>query len=92
MSETVRYGQLKSEKIAEENDVCRKIAKEISQFGITERQRLFLIHVLAMEIEDVTIMQELTACIKELTNSNIFLAAQEEDTSTPKVLTLWADQ
>lgn len=91
MSEPVRYGQLKSEKIAEENDVCRNIAKEISQFGITERQRLFLIHTLAMELEDVQVMLELTACIKELTKSNIFLSTQEDE-KVSGVITLWEDQ
>lgn len=78
MNESVHYGQLRSEKHAEENDMCRKIAKEISQFGITERQRLFLIYTLALELEDSDVMLELTACIKELTKSNIFVSGENQ--------------
>jgi hypothetical protein len=42
----VVYGQLQSEKIAEENEVCRKIVREIAQFGVTQRQQMYLIYLL----------------------------------------------
>ena len=88
MEDSVKYGQLRSEKTAEENEVCRKIVKEISQFGISERQRMFLIYLLALEVEDADVMRELTACVKELTDSNIFLSGEQ----TPKIEgTLWED-
>lgn len=78
MNDPVRYGQLKSEKVAEENQVCRQIVREISLFGITERQRLLVIYLLAMELEDQDRMREITACVKELAGDELFLSAQQE--------------
>lgn len=77
MNDTTRYGQLKSEKVAEENLVCRQIAREISLFGITERQRLMLIYLLAMEIEDPEKMREIAGAVKEIAGKEIFLSEIE---------------
>ena len=71
------YGELKSEKQANDNLVCRQIVSEISQFGITERQRLMIIFLLAMEIEDQGRMREITACVKELAGDELFLSNQK---------------
>lgn len=79
MNDPVRYGQLKSEKLAEENQVCRQIAREISLFGITERQRMLVIYLLAMELEDGDKMREITACIKEVAGGDVFLSTQVEE-------------
>lgn len=79
MNEPVRYGQLKSERLAEENQVCRQIVREISLFGITERQRLMIIYLLALEIEDVERMRSITAFIKELAGKDLFLSGQVEE-------------
>lgn len=68
------YGKLESEKIAEQNLLCRKIVKEISEFGITDRQRLFIINLLALELENVTQLQEITNLIKNFeSEEKIFL-------------------
>lgn len=74
MTEATKYGQLKSEKLADENLTCRQIAREISVFGITDRQRIFLIYLLALEIEDPQKMQEIAACIKEVGGEDVFLS------------------
>jgi hypothetical protein len=77
MNHAQLYGELQSEKIAEENKVVREITKEISNFGINERQRWLLIYQIALELENVSDLQELTAFIKELKGSEIFLSGKE---------------
>lgn len=37
--------------IAEQNDVCRKIVREINDFKINDRQKAFLCYLLALELE-----------------------------------------
>lgn len=45
---------------------CREIVREIKNFGVTgQRQLLYLIYLLALEIEDQNIMKELVAVIKK---------------------------
>jgi hypothetical protein len=73
------YGKLNSENIAEENQVCRQIVKEISQFGINERQRLFIIYSLSLELEDLTCMKTITSAIKSSENKNVFLSKGDDD-------------
>lgn len=79
MNDPVRYGQLKSEKVAEENQICRQIVREISLFGVTERQRLMVIYLLAMEIEDPERMRAITTLVKELAGTEVFLSGQTEE-------------
>lgn len=75
MNDVVKYGQTQSEKIAEEKLSCRQIMNEISNFGVSERQKLFLIYLLAMELENVEHMQELSAHVRDL-SSDMFLIDQ----------------
>ena len=44
------FGKLSSEKLAEENEECRKIVKEILNVGLTQRQQMFLIYLLSLEL------------------------------------------
>ncbi len=74
---TQLYGEFQSEKIAEENRIAREIVKEISNFGINERQRWLVIYQLALELENVSDLQEITSFIKELKGSEIFLSGKE---------------
>jgi hypothetical protein len=78
------YGQLQSEKVAEENLVCRKIVSEISRFEISDRQRLFLIYLLALELENAQSMQAVTAVVKDV-ESGIFIA-KEDEPEEPSIL------
>jgi hypothetical protein len=71
------YGEFQSEKTAEENRIAREIVKEISNFGINERQRWLVIYQLALELENVGDLQEITSFIKELKGSEIFLSGKE---------------
>jgi hypothetical protein len=77
MSQAQLYGELQSEKIAEENKIVREIVKEINNFGINERQRWLLIYQLVLELENVSDLQEAAAFIKELKGSEIFLSGKE---------------
>lgn len=70
----IKYGKLESEKTAEENELCRNIIKEISRFGISERQKVFLIYLLALELENVEHLRNITDVIKEISNENLFLS------------------
>ena len=76
MSDVVMYGKLSSEKQAEENAFCRHIVSEINNVGITERQRAFLIYLLATELEDITLMKAVTAIVRE---TGSFLVEQEKE-------------
>jgi len=60
------YGKTEIEKKAEENDACRKIVHEIMNFGVSQRQVMFLIYLLGLELESVEHMREITAFVKEL--------------------------
>ena len=73
------YGHTMSDKLAEENSQARKIVSEINKFGISERQRWLIMYYLALELEDVEKMQELTGCFKEL-NPNINMTHVYEGT------------
>lgn len=76
-----KYGQLKSEKIAEENNVCRQIVRELSLFGITERQRLMIIYLLALEIENSDNMRDLTNFIKDIAGAEMFLSNNVDESN-----------
>ena len=60
------YGTLQSEQVAIENLQCRKIVRDIADANINQRQMWYLLYLLALELEDVERMQDLTAIIKEM--------------------------
>lgn len=77
MSDTHYYGQLQSEKVAEENRTAREIVKEIGNFGINERQRWMIIYMLAMELENIEDLKALTSFVKSRKGENVFLTGKE---------------
>ncbi len=76
---TTMYGQTVSEKMAEENLLCRQIVKEISLLGISERQRTFIIYLLATELENQEHVQAITSVVNDVTGRNVFLSGQVEE-------------
>lgn len=81
MNQPVLYGEAQSETRAEENKVCRQIVKEINNFGITQRQSLMVMYLLAMELENIEHSRALALLIRELGGSDLFLiGALEPDT------------
>lgn len=52
----------------EKRQVCRDIVKEIKDFGISQRQLLFLIQLLSLELENREVMNALSKAIGENRN------------------------
>jgi hypothetical protein len=83
MSEML-YGQLQSEKLAKDNQIAREIVREIGNFGINDRQRWLVMYHLAMELENVDEMKEVTSFIKDVKGTDIFVSklySGEEDSN-----------
>jgi hypothetical protein len=75
----MHYGQLSSEKSAKENEDCRRIVKEILNVGLTQRQHMFLIYLLSLELENIEYVQALADTIKEIAGDQIFISKREEN-------------
>lgn len=60
------YGKTNADKLAEENETVRKIVREISQFGVSERQKYLIMYYLSLELEDIEKAQEISSFLKEL--------------------------
>lgn len=52
----------------EKRQQCREIVREIKEFGVSQRQLLFLIHLLTMELENREVLMALTKAIGEVRN------------------------
>lgn len=61
----VKYGELNSDKIAAQNQVCREMVREIGTFGVNDRQRQMIIFLLALELEDVEKMKAIIEVVKK---------------------------
>ena len=72
------FGKLSSEKAAEENEECRKIVKEILNVGLTQRQQMFLIYLLSLELENINYVKDLTDVIKEIAGDEIFVSRSDD--------------
>lgn len=59
-----RYGSTEEETDAGETLKCRKIVRTIIDFGITEDQKLKVIYLLALELENRDYLQEITTLVK----------------------------
>lgn len=68
------FGQLDSEKLAKDSQVAREIVREIGHFGINDRQRWLILYYLAMELENMDEMKEVTGFIRETKGSDIFIS------------------
>lgn len=64
---TQLYGKTQSEEDTEAFAQCRQIVGEIARFGVTQRQYIKIIELIAMELEDRNLMLALT----ELTKSQL---------------------
>lgn len=53
--------------------------REINNFGITQRQSLLLIYLLALELENVEHMRTLTQVVRGLTDDLMLIGAAEPD-------------
>lgn len=78
MNPVALYGKLQSDRVADENLICRQMVREIMNFGITQRQTLMVMYLLAMELENVEQMKELTAAIRDVGGEELFLIGAPE--------------
>lgn len=42
---------------------CRDIVRAINDYRVSQRQKMFIIYLLALELEDVALMREITAAV-----------------------------
>lgn len=70
------YGQIQAEKLASDIQICREIVKEIGDFGINDKQRITIINLLAMELENNNLSREIVKLIRD-SEDNIRLAVEE---------------
>jgi hypothetical protein len=62
---TEKIGSTETESWASEMLQCRQIVQEISRFGVSQRQILNIIKLLAMELEDHEALVAISAVVKE---------------------------
>jgi hypothetical protein len=55
-----KYGETSGECEAREMLRCRQIVSEITQFGVSQREMLRIIHLLSLELEDREAMVDLS--------------------------------
>jgi tRNA(Glu) U13 pseudouridine synthase TruD len=48
---------------AKRRNECREIVREIKKFGVSQRQILYLIYLLSLELENVEVMRELAKTV-----------------------------
>ena len=63
--------------LTEERDVCRKIQFEINNFGITQHQRLYLIYILSLELEDLESRFDISTVVRSRLEELKFLVSDE---------------
>lgn len=68
------YGQLESEKLAADSKVAHEVVREINQFGISDRQRWLIMYYLALELDNVDEMKNITGYIKETKGNDLFIS------------------
>lgn len=71
------YGKLESDRLAEENLFCRDVVRQLNDHGISDRQRLFLISLLSLELENIEHVQLFGDIIRDIQDSGtrIFLSS-----------------
>lgn len=61
-----KYGTSKDESRADDMHRCRQIVRTVMDFGINETQKLRLISLLALELENRDHLQQISSLIKRL--------------------------
>ena len=71
---TTQFGTSKEEELIQDKIKAREIVQTIIEYGVNQKQLTQMIYLLAMELENVSLMKELTQIItqsREGTKSNI---------------------
>tara|TARA_B100000214_G_C23843894_1_gene570140 strand:- start:287 stop:529 length:243 start_codon:yes stop_codon:yes gene_type:complete len=65
-----KYGKTSEEEKAEKSLKCRQIVAEINRFGVSESQRIQIIKLLALELENNLNMKKIINTINEIVENN----------------------
>jgi len=57
---------------------CRNIVKEIKEFGVTQRQLVYIIYLLSLEVENLDMMKAITKIVGEQ-RSNVPLTPKDKN-------------
>jgi hypothetical protein len=76
---TNKFGQLNSEIVATENQTCRDIVKEILNFGVNQRQLLYIIRLIALELENLDDTREIIGLIDSLEKNDRLIDLGEKE-------------
>ena len=71
-------GESEAMRRATENYLVRHWVRELSQFGLSQRQHLMLIYLVAQELENVEHMRTLTRTVRDLGGEDLFLIGRPE--------------
>lgn len=72
---------IEAKKLADERETCRLIKREIDNFGITQHQRLYLIYILSLELEDLESRVDLSTVSRARLEELKLLMSKEEETT-----------
>ena len=65
MSEVKKYGETNTDKWVKEMSRSRDIVAEILNFGVSEEQKIKIIHLLSLELEDRNLMLSIVKSVNE---------------------------
>ena len=83
----MNYGSTQLEKQAEEKLECRKIIKHLIDFGLTENQKIWLIKLLSLELENIELMKKIDLVVKEeLTDLSLTTELKVADTESSSIV------
>lgn len=61
----MKIGSSETDKIAKSLQKCRQIVSELNSFGINDFERVQIINLLSLELEDRDLMSDITEIIKD---------------------------
>lgn len=65
---------------------CREIVLEVKKFGVSQRQMLYLIYLLALELEDIGAMKAIVKAVGEHRENVPINAVDLTSTEQPKII------
>lgn len=75
----MKIGQTDSEKKAKSLQRCREIVSEINHFGVNDFERVQIIHLISLELEDRDLITDFAEVIKGY-RGEVFETQQESNT------------
>ncbi len=68
-----------ADEIAKQNMQCREIVKEITDFGVNQRQIYFLMYLLSLNLENLKNMRELSSILRVIEEKTHIIDPEEDD-------------